>query len=93
LEDIARGELPGFDESDIGEWAGPAISVSDIEIIIGTDVESAKDKTILVKNLSGKNEYDGAESKRFSMLWFNKTEDNKYIGFEEGSEFSPKARW
>lgn len=75
------------------ETVMPQITISDVEIIFGSDVATAKDKTVVVKNLSGKNEYDGAESKNFQMIWFNKTEDNKYIGFEPESQFSEKAQW
>jgi hypothetical protein len=52
LEPISKTSYEDFG-SDKTIKQGPIITVSNIEIIIGADVESAKDKTIAVRNLSG----------------------------------------
>jgi hypothetical protein len=63
------------------------IKVSNIELYLGYDVASVADNTVkihtAVDKYSCSNESEGLIP--FVLYWYNKSEDNKYLGFEEGS--------
>lgn len=65
------------------------ISVKDIEVNFCTNVEKVEDNTFKIVNQSGNIIYNNPEDinplqKDVSILWFNKDENNNYIGFSDG---------
>jgi len=56
----------------------------------GLDVSSIADNTVKLTT-SELREYSGASEKTVSLIWYNKDENDKYLGFADGS-FDDKAK-
>ena len=59
---------------------------SDISIFIGNDLLSYEDNTIKFYSLNGTTYTDDDKQKTLGVTWFNKSEDNEYLGFSDGVE-------
>lgn len=62
------------------------IIVSDIHIGLGTDLSKMEDNTIILQTDDGLT-YNGenlSNAKKISLLWYNKNENNQYVGFSDG---------
>ena len=64
----------------------PVIIASDIIVQFGYDIVSIPNKTVKLF-YSGDNIYTKAETRDISLVWYNKTEDNEYLGFDK------QAKW
>ena len=65
------------------------ILVKNIEIGFGSDIEKISDNTLEIFTSSPpyyvyQNPTDLTNQKQIELLWYNKTDDNKYIGFSDG---------
>ena len=60
------------------------IFVKSIKIGLGTDLSSINDNSVTLYCKEG-TDYDSKNtSKSISLLWYNKTKDNTYLGFSDG---------
>ena len=59
------------------------ILTTDVEIYFGTNVLNAVDNTVKIYTNDSLN-YTTAEEKTLHLTWYNKTKENKYIGFSDG---------
>lgn len=69
------------------------IFVRNIQIFFGTDVSQVEDNTVkIVTNSSLK--YEGKENidKNIELIWYNKGEENKFLGFKDGKFDKNKAK-
>lgn len=76
------------DSNNDGQFSMDFIEVKDIEFYFGYEVVSVPNKTVKIYTpdeiaYSGKNEAIGL-SKQVYLTWYNKTENNKYLGFTDG---------
>ena len=65
------------------------ILIKNIEIGFGSDIEKVADNTLEIFSSSPPyyvygNPTDETNKKEIEMLWFNKTENNEYLGFRDG---------
>lgn len=60
------------------------IFVKDIIITLGQDVKTIPDNQFRISVVDGILEYAGSQNKDIRSTWYNKTEDNEFIGFSDG---------
>lgn len=58
--------------------------VQNIEIIIGYNTEEIDNHTVKIFTYDDKLYSATATQKKISLIWYNKTEDNEYLGFSDG---------
>lgn len=62
----------------------PNIWVSNINIFLGTDVSQVADKTVKIYTNDNMNYSPDNLSRSIGLIWYNKTQDNKLLGFDDG---------
>ena len=69
---------------------GPNLFVSDVKVGLGLHIENISNYTVrLIGRTDDK--YTGNTTKKVSLLWINKNDNNKYIGFSDGTFASTTA--
>lgn len=73
------------ESSTLEKSAAPNIWVSNVEVFLGADVSQVKDKTVKIYT-NNSNKYNPSNlTKNINLIWYNKGEGNKFIGFDDGS--------
>ena len=71
----------------------PNIFIDNIEVYFGYDVSRIEDNTVQIYSYESKNyTSDGSLNKSLNLIWYNKTEDDKYLGFTDGTFNEEKAK-
>ncbi len=90
-----KGDFKYFDggeEVDVPVAPANNILIRNLQIYFGADVTQIKNNTVEIYT-NDSDRYNGIEGveKTISLIWYNKTEDNKLIGFEENSIFEEEG--
>jgi hypothetical protein len=64
----------------------PNILLNNIVIGVGNNLTKIEDNTVKIYSADGKLTFKGNELKTIKLAWYNKDENGKYIGFEDGAK-------